>query len=187
MNRLFPLLLASMPAAAALAATEGHHEGHQGVPWGKLLFSTINLLIFLFILRRFAWPAIRDWLKQRRDQIVGDLESAARAKRQAEQLQAEWKARLANLATEIAAMRQQAESEIAAEREQILAAAARMADAIRKDAEKVAAQELRGAQGMLRAEVARQALAIASRTAPGRLSADDQRRFVDEFLQQAGG
>jgi F-type H+-transporting ATPase subunit b len=183
-NRPLAFLLVALPTATALAAGDAPHGEHHGIPWGKLIFSTINLLIFLSILRRFAWPSVREWLSARRDQIVADLESAARAKHEAEQLQAQWKERLAKLSDEIAGMRKQAQAEIEAEREQILSDAKQMADSIRSDAEKVAAQELRSAQAMLRVEVAKHALAIASRIAEERLSAGDQRRFVDEFLQQ---
>jgi F-type H+-transporting ATPase subunit b len=179
-------VLAALVPVAAVAAGGGHGAEHHAIPWAKLLFSTINLAIFLYILRRFAWPLIRSGLSARRDRIVAELEHAARAKREAEALAAEWKERLAGLAAEIAAMREKANIEIAAEREEILAAARRMAESIRRDAEKLAEQELLAARGALRAEVARQALAIASNLAAERLSADDQRRFVSEFIEQVG-
>jgi F-type H+-transporting ATPase subunit b len=184
-NRLLPSVLAALLPVAAQAAGGAHAE-HHGIPWAKLLFSTINLAIFVAILRRFAWPMVRDFLAARRAQIVADLEHAARAKREAEKLAAEWKERLAGLAAEIDAMRNKASSEIEAERAEILAAARRMAESIRRDAEKVAGQELSGARTRLRAEVARQALEIASRLAAERLSAEDQRRFVSEFTEQVG-
>ena len=184
MTHVLTFLLIALPTATALAADHAHAGEAHGIPWGKLIFSSVNLLIFLEILRRFAWPSVRDWLAARRDQIVGDLESAARAKQEAEALQAQWKERLTNLGGEIEDMRKLAQAEIDAEREQILSDAKRMADSIRSDALKVAAQELRSAKTMLRVEVAKQALAIASRVAGERLTGDDQRRFIDEFLQQ---
>jgi|MudIll2142460700_1097286.scaffolds.fasta_scaffold32370_3 F-type H+-transporting ATPase subunit b len=177
----FPSLL----PAIAFAAEESHAaHGHGGIPWATLLFSTINTLIFIYIIKRFAWASIRDWVADRRRQIVTTLEQAARAKRDAEQLKAEWEQRLANLGQELDEMRRLAQAETERERDRILAAAREAAEAIRRDAHRAAEQEVRTAQAQLREEVARQALAIASDQARQRLTAADHERFLTEFLNQ---
>jgi len=174
----------AMPAVALAAKVEEHHGGAHGVPWAKLAFSTINLGIFLYILRRFAWPVLRNWVAERRTAIAGALAQAERAKREAEALRAEWQRRLDRLGGELEGLLAQARGDIAAERDQILAAARRTAEAIRRDAQRTAESEIRNAQEALRAEVAKQALAIAERLAPQRLTPADQQRFVAEFVQQ---
>ncbi len=189
MKRALSLLLALLVPAIALAVEPehgAHHAEHaqHAIPWMKLGFSALNLVIFIAILRRFAWPLIRDGLLTRRQQIVTALEQAAQAKRESERLQAEWTERLANLNTELEALRRQAQLDIAAEREQILAAAHKLADSIRRDAQRAAEQEVRNAEALLRKEVAVLALGIARRLAPQRLTADDQQRFVREFIQE---
>jgi F-type H+-transporting ATPase subunit b len=184
MTRAPAALLFTFLPEAALAAEEAHHAAPHGVPWGKLFFMTVNLVIFYWVLRRFAYPLVADWLHERRARVVADLERAAAAKRDAEALQAEWKKRLANLGAELDELRRKAQAEIAVEREEILAAARRTAETIRRDAERAAEQELRNAQELLRAEVAKQALDIASRLADERLTPDDRRRFVDDFIRQ---
>jgi F-type H+-transporting ATPase subunit b len=173
----------AMPAVALAAKVEEHHGAH-GVPWAKLAFSTINLGIFLYILRRFAWPVLRNWTAERRTAIADALAQAERAKREAEALRAEWERRLDRLGGELEGMLAQARGDIAAERDQILAAARRTAEAIRRDAQRTAESEIRNAQEALRAEVAKQALAIAEGLAPQRLTPADQQRFVAEFVQQ---
>lgn len=180
-----------VPGLALASAAAEHHEPH-GIPWGTLFFSTVNLVIFLLLLPRLlplflktmGLPASRDDLQNRRAEIRNALEQAAKAKQDSERLKEEWEQRLANLAGEIDTLRQQAHREIAAEREQILAAAKQLADVIRKDAQKAAEQEVRSAEARLREEVAAQALAIAHRLAPQRLTRADQERFVGDFIQQ---
>lgn len=176
------LLLLSAPALV-LASEAGHHEEH-GIPWGTLLFSSINLGIFVLLLARFAWPSIRDWIAGRHATIVQTLEQAQRAKRDAEELKQEWERRLNALQGEIEAMRQQARADIAREREQLLAAAQRTAEGIRRDADRVAEQEQRAAQAKLRDEIARRALALATERARTELTAADHDRFIGDFLQQ---
>ena len=179
------VVLAGLPtlALAAEEAAEHHHEVH-GIPWAKLVFSTINLAIFVAILARFVWPNVKDLLRSRRADIVDLLEKASKAKGEAEQLKREWETRMANVSTELEAMRRQAEADIAGERQRILEATRKVADAIRRDAARTAEQEVRNAEAMLRQEVAAQATAVAKDLARQRVGADDQRRLVAEFIEQ---
>jgi F-type H+-transporting ATPase subunit b len=170
-------------APALVAASEEAHAEH-GSPWLTLVFSAVNLTIFILILRRYAWPAVRNWVRDRRREVIKALEEAARAKQEAEQLKAEWESRLSHLPAEIEAMRRQAREEMARERDRVLEAARKTAASIRKDAERAAEQEVRSAQDMLRREVAAQALELAQELARQRMTPETQQRFVTEFLSQ---
>ncbi len=185
MRRAFWIACAiAQPAAAFASAVEEHGEAAHGIPWGKLALSLINFSIFVFILRRSAWPTLRNWAAERRARIAQELAEADRAKREAEALRAEWQRRLEDLSGELEEMLRQARADIAVERDQILAAARKTAEAIHRDAQRTADSEIRNARDALRAELAAQALAVAERLAPQRLTPTDQSRFVDEFVQQ---
>jgi F-type H+-transporting ATPase subunit b len=171
-------------AQRALASEEAHGHAAHGVPWGSLLFSTINLCIFVWVLARFVMPAVRGWVGDRRDQVLNDLKQAAAAKEEAARLKAEWEARLAALERTTAELRAQAQRDAEHERERLLAAARAAADAIRKDAERAAAYELRRVQQQLRAELVRQAVRQAEETTRAQWTAADQQRFVADFLRQ---
>lgn len=191
MRRALFIVALNLLPAATLAASAEHHEAHS-FPWAKLLFSFVNLAIFIYLFPRLApailpklgLPGSKDDLRERQQRVVEALEQAAKAKQESERLQAEWQRKLANLNEEIKALRAQAEKEISAEREQILAAARRLADTIRRDAERAAEQAVRNAESVLREEVAAQAFAAACRIAPSRIGEADQRRFVSEFINE---
>jgi F-type H+-transporting ATPase subunit b len=180
---VFSLSVALAVAAQPALASEEAHAPH-GVPWGSLLFSAINLSIFVWLLARFVMPAVRGWVGERRDQVLNDLKQAAAAKAEAARLKAEWEARLAALEGTIAELRAQAQRDAEQERERILAAARAAADTIRKDAERAAAYELRRTQQQLRAELVRQAVRMAEETTRARWTAADQQRFIADFLKQ---
>jgi F-type H+-transporting ATPase subunit b len=190
-KRAVLLLALQLLPAVALAAEAEHHE-HHGFPWATLLFSSINFLIFLYLLPRLlpvilpqlGLPGSKDDLRKRQQDIVEALAEAAKAKEESERLQAEWQKRLASLDGEVQALRAQAEKEVAAEREQILAAARRLAETIRRDAQRAAEQEVRNAESVLREEVAKQAFAASCRLASSRIGDADQQRFVSEFLAE---
>ena len=155
-----------------------------GIPWAGLIFSTINVSIFVWILKRFAWPGIKTWVAERREQVIGALEEAEKAKAEAEALKAEWEGRLERLAAEVEAIRGQARAETEREREKILESARKAAAGIEADAVRLAELEAREAEGRLRQEVARRAFEIAGRLATERITGADQARFVDEFLNR---
>jgi F-type H+-transporting ATPase subunit b len=184
MKRVLAFLVTLAPPTAALAAAVEEHSEARGVPWTKLALSTINLCIFLYIVRRTAWPTLRNWVAERRATIAGSLAQAERAKRDAEALRAEWQRRLDRLGSELESMLQQARADIAIERDQILAGARTTAEAIQRDARRTAASEIRSAQEALRAELAAHALAVAERLAPQQLTPADQQRFVGEFVER---
>jgi F-type H+-transporting ATPase subunit b len=177
------LVIVALCARVALANEEGHHDA-AGIPWGTLTLSTVNLLLFLWVLGRYVVPAVRNWVRERRVRVVGDLEAAAAAKAEALRLKAEWEARLARLDQTIEEMRAQALQDAERERQRILAAARKTADAIRRDAERAAAYEVRRTQELLRAELVRQALHAAEAQARSRWTAADQERFIADFLTQ---
>jgi F-type H+-transporting ATPase subunit b len=175
------LATAAVPLALAEEGTHGHEAGSPLVP---LFFSTINLLIFLWVLARYVVPPIRAWVRSRRTHIVQALETAAAAKAEALRLRTEWEERLAQFNQSLEAMRTQARRDAEHERDQILAAARKAADAIRKDAELAAVYEMRRTQELLRADLVRQAVRSAEDAARTQLTEDDQQRFVTEFLKQ---
>lgn len=177
------VMAATAVAQIAVASEEAHHH-EAGIPVATLIFSTINLLLFLWILARFVLPSVRTWVSERRTHVVTELEAAAAAKAGAQRLRAEWERRIAELDTTIAEMREQARRDSERERERILEAARKAAETIRRDAERAAAYELRRTQEQLRAELVTRAVQLAAAATRKQWSVDDQQRAVGEFLAQ---
>jgi len=174
----------SFSQAALAMAEEGEHaHEHANAVW-PLLYAAINLAIFVWLLARFAWPAVRTLVRERRENVVRAIDAATTAKAEALRLKSEWETRLAQFNQSLENMRQEARRDAERERERLLSAARRTADAIRRDAEMAAAYELRRTQEMLRVELVRQAVLLAEEAARRRLTPDDQQRFVAEFLKQ---
>ena len=72
---LFPLLLAT----AAWAAGEGAGDEHHGVTGDQLLgllFFTINFVLFVLVLRKFALPFVKEALRKRKETVVQALNEA---------------------------------------------------------------------------------------------------------------
>ena len=174
--------LIALPAFALAAEEESAHAA--GSPLTSLILSTINLLIFLWILARFVMPTVRNWVRDRHTQVVQTLSDAAAAKAEAEQLRSEWETRMAQVGRTIEDMHTRAREDAQRERDRILAAARKAAESVRKDAERTAAYEIRRMQEQLRHELVSQAMQLAAAAARTQWSPTDQERFIADFLKQ---
>ena len=181
----FAALLFFFLSPFALWAAEQGQGGHGG-GWGLggLFFSTINFLLFAAILRKYALPAVRDAIRQRRDKIVLALNEAKRAKEEAEALRQEYEHKLAGLAAEQERLQTQALEAAAREKNRILEEARRAAERVQNEARQIAQREVEEARRALRREVAEQAIRLATELVISRLTQNDQRRSVQNLVAE---
>ena len=166
------------------AAEEGH-GGHAegGSQQLTLVFSAINLLLFIFVLRKYALPAVRENLKKRRETILQALNEGKKAREEAEALRREYEQKLSGLAAEQERMRRQALADAEREKERILEEARKMAERARAEAQQTAQREVEEARRLLRQEVTAQAVRLAAEIVRSSLTPNDQSRLVQEFVQ----
>jgi F-type H+-transporting ATPase subunit b len=173
-------------ASAALASSgEGHHVD-SGVLLKDFLYRCLNFAVMAGILGYFITKPIRKGMAARREGIEKDLREARNAKEGAESKFAEYDRKLSKASAEIeeiyAAIRKEGELE----REKILANANQMADKIRQEAEKTAANEVNKAKAQLRQEATRMAIEIAEELLKKNFTKEDHSRLVNEYLEKVG-
>lgn len=175
--------------ATAAFAVPAEHGEHHAPSIGTLLFPLINFTIFSFILWRFAWPAVRATLAERRRRVEGDVDDAERAHRAATAALEEITALRGRRAADTEALLADARREAEVQAGTILEAARRAAERIRTDAQILATQEERRAAQGIRAAVAARVVARATEIVRERFGDAEQRRSVADFLGgiSAGG
>jgi F-type H+-transporting ATPase subunit b len=171
------LLWVLTPALAGASEGEAHH------PWTTFLWQLANLVVFVFILVKFAGPQLRAFLFQRRKSISSQLEQARRLLAEAKARDDEWEKKIEDLQAESERIGEQAREIGRLERERILEQARAQAERIRQGAERAAEQELVRARAQLREESVRLAMALAERTVREKLNPQDQERLVEEYLE----
>jgi F-type H+-transporting ATPase subunit b len=172
-----------------LAATEGggEEEGGSFLVSPSLGLMIWTLLVFgftMWVLSKVAFPRIQEALDKRAKMIAESIESAERAKKESEELTAEYRARLSEAreqADDIVARarkaaetaKSQAAEEGKAKREELLAAARRDIEA-----------ETRRSLERIRKEVADLTILTTERVARKSLDDSDHKRLVDEALAE---
>lgn len=179
------LLLVAVAPALALAAGGGDHAD-SGVILKDFIWRCINFAVMAGLIGYFVSKPIRNALQNRRAEIEKTLADAAAARDAAEAKAREYQEKLAKASAEIetiyAAIRREGELE----RDKILASAREMAAKIEQEADAKAAGAVARARLELRAEAARLAVELAEELLAKNVTAADQKRLVDEYMQKVG-
>jgi F-type H+-transporting ATPase subunit b len=180
----FAVFAGSLLHSSALQAAQDGHGAHaeSSSQLLGLAFFTVNFLLFLLVLRRYALPVVQENLRQRRDTVVQALDEAKRAKEAAESLRREYEEKLAGLAAEEERLRVQAQEAAERERARTVEEARHMAERIQHEARLIAQREVEEARRILRQEVAEQAVRMATELVRARLTPTDQSRFIEDFM-----
>jgi len=149
---------------------------------GLMIWTVIAFLVALFILRKYAWPAITDALDKRQRAIEESIETAERARSEAAGLLEEYRERLKEArsqADEIVARARKA-GEVH-ERETLEEARARRDELLEQTRRDIEAETRRAIQE-IRNEVADLTILATEKVTRKTLDDADQRRLVEEAL-----
>ncbi|MBI5505487.1 MAG: ATP synthase F0 subunit B [Deltaproteobacteria bacterium] len=176
------LVVSPLTLSVCFGNEAGAHADEASADWAGLGFAVINFSLFLMVLLRFAWPALRDFLHGRKREIAEAMSTAARAMAEAEQIRREYAAKEAALDETCRKMVDEIREGAAADRQRALVAATEAAERLKADAERQAASELARARRELRAEAARLAARLAEAQIREKLDAADRSRLVQDFV-----
>jgi F-type H+-transporting ATPase subunit b len=176
----------TIAAPLVMAATEsedGLNPLVRPVP-GLMIWTILAFLVALFVLRKYAWPQITRVLDQRQTQIEESIDAADRTRKEADELLAEYRQRLADAraqADEIVAKAER--SGEVAEREALDAAKTKRDELLEQTKRDIQAETQRALQE-IRREVADLTVAATEKVTRKTLDPDDQRRLVEEALSE---
>ena len=171
----------------AQEAAHGEEEGGSFLVspgLGLMIWTLVLLLIVMWVLSKAAFPKIEEALDRRAKAIAESIETAERQKREADELLEEYRARLAEA-------REQADDIIARARKAAETAEAEAAAAGKQKRDELVAAAIRDIEAetrrsldQIRKEVADLTVLATEKVARKSLSAEDQRRLVEEALQE---
>jgi F-type H+-transporting ATPase subunit b len=183
--RALLLCLFILAPVAAFAAGGGGHAD-SGAVLKDFIYRCFNFALMAGLLAYFVTKPIRKGLKGRTAEIEKTLADAEAAKAAAEAKHKEYSDKLAKATEEIAGITAAIRREGELERDKIIAAAKDMADKIEREADNKAAGVVAKARIELREEASRLAVELAEDMLKKQVSADDQKRLVEEYMQKMG-
>jgi F-type H+-transporting ATPase subunit b len=180
---LFVCLLPGL-ALAAHGEGGGHGGGHASEwDWKEVGFAFFNFAVFLggliFLLRK----PLREFLTQRRNTLKDSLDEAARLHAEAEARLRELEEKLRNLDAEREKILANYREEGELEKARLAEAAKRTAEALWREQKLLLDQDLRELRRELRRRAVDSAMARAEQILREELTAQDQLRLADEYIE----
>ena len=176
------LEILSVAQAWASAAEAEHHAPSIT----QILFPLGNFLIYAYIIKKFALPVVRDYLRSRREEILTAIQGAAESKQQAAAVVRGYQAKLAGIQQESDSIHAELRAEGEREKSKLIREAEALAAKIKEDAKFLADQEVKSARQKIREDMAAQAESTARELLQRQLSAGDQGRLAEDFIDSIG-
>jgi F0F1-type ATP synthase membrane subunit b/b' len=175
-------LLVIVCGAVDVAYAAGTGAEHAEPSLSDLFFPVINLLLFVWLVRRTGGGAIRAYLHARQQQISSDLEAAERAVGEARQTYEEIRTRFGRAAEDAEGIRADMRAMATVEGERRRNLVNGTVERIRADASAISEQEVRAARMVLRRETVQAAVTETMAVLRRRITSSDQDRFVADFM-----
>jgi len=152
--------------------------------FGVLALTVCNFLLLVYLLKKFAWGPIIGALEKREAQIESDKQTAADARKSAEELKKELDERLAQISNEAAQKMAVAVKAGETQKEQLLAQAKEQAERLLAQATQQIEAEKNKALADVRGEIASISMLAASRVVEQDLKADNADKVVAQVLKE---
>src|SRR3954468_3661963 len=177
-------IITALPLAAADAAKDKSSNFLVSPDVGLMLWTLLVFLVTLFLLRKYAFPPIKEALEKRQPLIEESIDSAQRTRDEAEEILVEYRERLKEARVQaeeiVARARKAGETTERQSLEDARGAREELMEQTRRDIE----AETRRAIQEIRKEVADLTVAATERVTRKSLNEDDQRRLVEEALSE---
>ena len=151
-----------------------------------IIFQICNLLLLLFLIRKFLWKRVMAVLEARQQEIDGMYDAAGKDRQEAARMKEDYTARMGNAREEADRLVRNAVDTAHNRGDAIVKEAQAEAAHIKQKAEKDIEQEKRKAYSELMGEISGMAADIAGRMVEREINAEDHRELVEEFIKSAG-
>ncbi|MBI3556642.1 MAG: F0F1 ATP synthase subunit B [Deltaproteobacteria bacterium] len=148
----------------------------------ELIPPVVNFSILIIVLVYFTRKPVKEFVANRQSQIRAEVEEARAQKLEAQRRYQEFTVKLKAFEAEAQQILSRAQTDGEAMRSKLIKDAQANADRIVKDAESTALSNIQEYKDQIRRETIATAVEMAEKVIRDRLSTDDQRRIVTEYV-----
>jgi len=174
-------------SSSLLAATEGESTSNPIIPeWFEVIWGSIAFFLLLIVMWKLALPPIRRAMEARTDRIQGDLDAAASAKAEAEELRASYDSRIAEANAEAARIIEEARAAAEAVRQERLAAIEPEIAERRAQAEADIAAARERAMAEVRSDITSIAVGAAEQVVRASIDEAAHAQLIEDYIERVG-
>lgn len=153
---------------------------------GDIIYQLVMFSLLLFLIKKFAWGPLMGIMKQREEHIANEIEAAEQSRVEAKKLLEEQRNLLKEARTEAQSLIENAKKQGDVQREEIIVAARAESERLKDSAKLEIEQQKEKAVAAIREQVASLSVLIASKVIEKELSAEDQEKLINEYIQEVG-
>ncbi|ACL70533.1 F0F1 ATP synthase subunit B [Halothermothrix orenii] len=149
----------------------------------RLLWQVVNFLVLMWLLKRFLYGPLTEFLDKRSQKIKNELDSAARKKEEADKLKKEYESKLQQARDKAQEIIEDAEKRAQQRAEEIIAEARVEAKKVKERNMEEIAQAKRDALDELRKEVASISLMVAGKFIKEKIDKKQQEALINQYIE----
>lgn len=153
---------------------------------GDMIYQLVAFIILLLLLKKFAWGPLMGVMKQREEHIANEIDAAEQSRIEAKKLLEDQRNLLKEARNEAQTLIENARKHGDVQREEIIVAARTESERIKESAKLEIEQQKEKAVAAIREQVASLSVLIASKVIEKELSAEDQEKLINEYIQEVG-
>ncbi len=161
-------------------------EAFVGVNLFTMIIAWINLIILYLFLKKLLFKPVKNMIDSRQKEIDDMYSDAESSKKNAEELEAEYKEKLSHAEEESEEILKDAQRRAILREEEILKDASIKAERVRERAEEQIELEKKRAVNEVKNEVSDMALGIAEAIIERDINKNDHEALIDEFIDNLG-
>ena len=155
------------------------------VPW-TMIAQFLNLMIQLFLIKKFLFKPVNDILEKRRAQTDQEIRDARQAKEEADNLKGKYEADIAKARDEAARIVQSAQKEAQTRADEVVREAQAKAAGLKAQAEADIAQERKKALNEIKNDISGIAIDIATKVTEREIDEKQHKALIEDFIQKMG-
>lgn len=152
----------------------------------NFIWALVNIAILFIVLRLFLFKPINKVMDERTKSVQDDIAAAEKARKEAEDLRAEYKQTLADTKAEAQNILVKAREDASVAKQEMISESEEQARHIIETANKTIDNERKRAMQEARSQVADLAIAAASKIIGENVDDEKNRKLVDKFLAEEG-
>jgi len=152
---------------------------------GLMIWTLVMFLITLFILKRYVFGPLGEFLEARRTKIADDIDSAESNRHESERLVGEYNSKLEEARRESDELRERGRKDGERQGSEIVLAAQEQRDRVMSDADERIAAQTRAAASGIKGDVVELAMMAAEKVTRKTMTDDEHRRLIEEALAEA--
>ncbi len=146
----------------------------------------ISTFIICLVAKHFFWDVILDYFQKRSDAIQADIDAGNLARKAGESFKEQYETQMANARSDAHEILESAKRSASAEKKDILAQARKEADSMKEKAMQDIEREKVRSQKEMKQTITDVAFEAAGKIVGKELSEEQQKKYVDEFIERAG-